>query len=314
MLRIVMTKAKRNAAMLPWALTFIGWLLSGCASAPSAPPAKLPVVAQTPAGLRIEQGADSLGSEPRKAPVQALILHHTGGNLAGSYDVLQGRKSSHRVGIHYLVTDENPPRAIAMVPETRVAYHAGKSGWRQFESLNQNSIGIEIINLDGNLHPYPAAQKELVAKLCADILRRNPSIAPTEVLAHSDIAVGRKIDPGLLFPWSELAARGIGAWPLPTDVEAFTKSAAKVEPAELRRLLLTYGYVVEPGDSGLKLAVEAFQRHFRPKKVDGVADGETVAVLRALVKRYRSGPTPPSPAPVPPSAPARPVKAGKVKP
>lgn len=310
---IVMTLTKRIPAQISLLLVLLTALISGCASAPSGVPTKLPVAEHAPVGLRIEQGADSLGSEARKVPVQALILHHTGGNLAGSYEVLQGRKSSHRVGIHYLVTDENPPRVIAMVPESKVAYHAGKSGWRQFDGLNQPSIGIEIINLDGNIHPYPAAQQELVAKLCADILRRHPSILPTEVLAHSDIAIGRKIDPGLLFPWADFAARGIGAWPLQADVEAFLKTSAKVDAAEVRRLLLTYGYAVESGDAGLKLALEAFQRHFRGKKVDGLADAETVALLRALVKRYRVGPTVPSPALAAPATP-RPAKGAKVKP
>ena len=310
---IVMTLTKRIPAQISLILVLLTALISGCASAPSGVPTKLPVAEHAPVGLRIEQGADSLGSEVRKLPVQALILHHTGGNLAGSYEVLQGRKSSHRVGIHYLVTDENPPRVIAMVPESKVAYHAGKSGWRQFDGLNQPSIGIEIINLDGNIHPYPAAQQELVAKLCADILRRHPSILPTEVLAHSDIAIGRKIDPGLLFPWADFAARGIGAWPLQADVEAFLKTSAKVDAAEVRRLLLTYGYAVEAGDTGLKLALEAFQRHFRGKKVDGLADAETVALLRALVKRYRVGPTVPSPALAAPAK-TRPAKNAKLKP
>ena len=310
---IVMTLTKRIPAQISLILVLLTALISGCASAPSGVPTKLPVAEHAPVGLRIEQGADSLGSEVRKLPVQALILHHTGGNLAGSYEVLQGRKSSHRVGIHYLVTDENPPRVIAMVPESKVAYHAGKSGWRQFDGLNQPSIGIEIINLDGNIHPYPAAQQELVAKLCADILRRHPSILPTEVLAHSDIAIGRKIDPGLLFPWADFAARGIGAWPLQADVEAFLKTSAKVDAAEVRRLLLTYGYAVEAGDTGLKLALEAFQRHFRGKKVDGLADAESVAILRALVKRYRVGPTVPSPALAAPAK-TRPAKNAKLKP
>ena len=310
---IVMTLTKRIPAQISLILVLLTALISGCASAPSGVPTKLPVAEHAPVGLRIEQGADSLGSEVRKLPVQALILHHTGGNLAGSYEVLQGRKSSHRVGIHYLVTDENPPRVIAMVPESKVAYHAGKSGWRQFDGLNQPSIGIEIINLDGNIHPYPAAQQELVAKLCADILRRHPSILPTEVLAHSDIAIGRKIDPGLLFPWADFAARGIGAWPLQADVEAFLKTSAKVDAAEVRRLLLTYGYAVESGDAGLKLALEAFQRHFRGKKVDGLADAESVAILRALVKRYRVGPTVPSPALAAPAK-TRPAKNAKLKP
>jgi N-acetyl-anhydromuramyl-L-alanine amidase AmpD len=307
---IVMTPTQRTPTQISLLLVLMIALFSGCASAPSGVPTKLPVAQHAPVGLRIEQGSDSLGSEARKLPVQALILHHTGGNLAGSYDVLQGRKSSHRVGIHYLVTDENPPRIIAMVPESKVAYHAGKSAWRQFDGLNQPSIGIEIINLDGNIHPYPVAQQELVAKLCADILRRHPSILPTEVLAHSDIAIGRKIDPGLFFPWADFAARGIGAWPLKADVDALVPSSAKVEAGEVRRLLLTYGYAVETGDAGLKLALEAFQRHFRARKVDGLADAETVAILRALVKRYRTGATAPSPAPVVSS----PAKARKVKP
>ena len=310
---IVMTLTKRSSPQISLLLVPLIAFFSGCASAPSGVPTKLPVAEHTPVGLRIEQGADSLGSEARKVPVQALILHHTGGNLAGSYEVLQGRKSSHRVGIHYLVTDENPPRVIAMVPESKVAYHAGKSGWRQFDGLNQPSIGIEIINLDGNIHPYPAAQQELVAKLCADILRRHPAIMPTEVLAHSDIAIGRKIDPGLLFPWADFAARGIGAWPLQADVDTFMKSSTKVDAAEVRRLLMTYGYAVEPTDAGLKLALEAFQRHFRGKKVDGLADAETVAILRALVKRYRVGPTLPSPALAAPAK-TRPAKGAKVKP
>lgn len=310
---IVMTLTKRISRENSLLLVLLTAFFSGCASAPSGVPSKLPVAEHAPAGLRIEQGADSLGSETRKVPVQALILHHTGGNLAGSYDVLQGRKSSHRVGIHYLVTDENPPRIIAMVPESKVAYHAGKSAWRQFDGLNQPSIGIEIINLDGNIHRYPVAQQDLVAKLCADILRRHPAILPTEVLAHSDIAVGRKIDPGLLFPWADFAARGIGAWPLKADVDAFMKSSAKVDPAEVRRLLLTYGYAVESGDAGLKLALEAFQRHFRAKKVDGLADAESVAILRSLVKRYRVGPSGPSPAPATPTT-NRPAKNPKLKP
>jgi len=312
--RIVMPllNVRQNLFLL---IPVLGALLSGCTTA-GGPPSNLPLREETSTGLRIEQGATSQGSEARRSPIKALILHHTAGSLASSYDVLQGKKSSHRVGIHYLVTDEAKPRVIAMVPETSAAFHAGKSAWRQFDGLNQSSIGIEIINLDGNVHPYAPAQKEVIAALCADILRRHPGIAPTEVLAHSDIAVGRKIDPGLLFPWAELAARNIGAWPLPADVEAFAKSAPTADPAELRRLLMTYGYAVEPGDAGLKLAVEAFQRHFRPRKVDGVADAETVATLRALVKRYRTGATPVVPSPVLPAAvrPAKIAKPGKVKP
>ncbi len=261
------------------------------ATTPVNPLANLPVE-KNPSGLVIVQGNTSQGSEPRHAPITMLILHHTAGSLASSYDVLQGRLPHHQVGIHYLVTDEPQPRVIRMVPEDREAFHAGHSAWRNLESLNQYSIGIEIVNLDGNVHPYPAAQKEVVLKLCEDILKRNPGIKPTEVLAHSDIAVGRKIDPGSFFPWASFALHQVGVWPLNSDVQSFLRTAPTASPEEMRQMLEQYGYHLEATEAGLKMGIEAFQRHFRPTKVDGIADAETVATLRALLKRY-----PPSPLP-----------------
>lgn len=237
-------------------------------------------------GLVIEQGPGSLGAEPRKEPVTCLILHHTAGSLPSSLDILQGKDPKHKVGVHYLVTDEPKPRVIRMVPEHLAAYHAGKSAWGRLTNLNQNSIGIEIINYDGNVYPYSDAQAEIIFALCAEIIRRH-DIKPWNVLAHSDIAVGRKVDPGLKFPWAKLASLGIGAWPLPNEVSENLSKKCKLAPDHVRSLLSAYGYVLEPGEAGLKLGVESFQRHFRPSKVDGVIDNETVAILEALLRRYQ---------------------------
>lgn len=237
-------------------------------------------------GLVIEQGPGSLGSEPRKEPVTCLILHHTAGSLPSSLDILQGKNPKHKVGVHYLVTDEPKPRVIRMVPENLAAYHAGKSAWGKLTNLNQNSIGIEIINYDGNVYPYSDAQAEIIFALCAEIIRRH-DIRPWNVLAHSDIAVGRKVDPGAKFPWAKLASLGIGAWPLPNEVSENLSKKGKLSPEYVRGLLTAYGYVLEPGDAGLKLGVEAFQRHFRPAKVDGLIDNETIAILEALLRRYQ---------------------------
>ena len=261
-------------------------LMTGCASDPK--DLKSPAIAQRPAytGLRIEQGPVSVGSEPRKGKVTALILHYTASPLPAALDVLQGHKETHRVGVHYIVTDELLPRVIQLVPETMSAFHAGKSGWRNLEGMNQHSIGIEIINLDGNVHPYSVAQTEVLFTLCADIISRH-QIKPTEVLGHSDISVGRKIDPGSLFPWAKLASLGVGAWPLRDEVAQYLQGPVKIKPEEVRQLLAAYGYRIEPGEAGLKSAVEAFQRHFRTKKVDGIIDPETIATLEALVRRYR---------------------------
>ena len=272
----------RNVAVI----TVFAALFNGCASKPeSVTQSPLPIQPVF-TGLRIEQGPPSLGCEPRRHPVTVLVLHHTAGSLPSSLDILQGKNPKHKVGVHYLVTDEPKPRVIRMVPENLAAYHAGKSAWGKLTNLNQNSIGIEIINYDGNVYPYSDAQAEIIFALCAEIIRRH-DIRPWNVLAHSDIAVGRKVDPGAKFPWAKLASLGIGAWPLPNEVSENLSKKGKLSPEYVRGLLTAYGYVLEPGDAGLKLGVEAFQRHFRPAKVDGLIDNETIAILEALLRRYQ---------------------------
>ena len=268
---------------LAWALISSGFV--GC-STTTKPETKPGVVEPKFTGLVIEQGPGSLGSEPRKEPVTCLVLHHTAGSLPSSLEILQGKDPKHKVGVHYVVTDEPKPRVIRMVPESMAAYHAGKSAWGKLSGLNQHSIGIEIINYDGNVYPYSDAQVAIIFALCDEIIRRH-GIKPWNVLAHSDVAVGRKVDPGLKFPWAKLASLGIGAWPLPDEVADNLSKKPNLSPAHVRALLIAYGYLLEPGDVGLKLGIEAFQRHFRPSKVDGVIDAGTVAILESLVRRYQ---------------------------
>lgn len=258
--------------------------LGGCASAPELKEAA-PVRGPEFTGLRIEDGPGSLGSEPRKHPVTLLVLHHTAGSLPSSLDKLQGKDPKHKVGIHYVVTDEPKPRVIRMVPESMAAYHAGKSAWGRLVGLNQHSIGIEVINFDGNVYGYSEAQAEVLFALCSEIIRRH-DLRPWNVVGHSDISVGRKIDPGSKFPWSKLASLGVGAWPLAYDVRMNLGRELDLSPERFRSMLKAYGYVLEAGEPGLKHGVEAFQRHFRPGKVDGCIDRETVALLEALLRRY----------------------------
>lgn len=262
-------------------------LLAGCATkeAPPADTGPQDTGALYRSGVVHHQGPSSQGAEPRKAIIRHLVLHHTAAPLPSSLKSLQGEDPEHRVGVHYVVSDEPSPRVIDMVPESLAAYHAGKSGWGGVEGINHTSIGIEIINLDGNRHPYPTEQVELILALCDEIVRRH-GIRPENVVAHSDIAVGRKIDPGSLFPWRLLAEHGIGAWPLAVDVEEFLELPTP-DAAQTRAMLQAYGYKLEPGDAGLRNGVEAFQRHFRPHRVDGTMDAETGALLRALLRRYR---------------------------
>ena len=227
--------------------------------------------------------------EPRSAPITYLILHHTAAPLPSALDILRGKDPQHKVGIHYLVSDEPVPRVFKLASEEFSTSHAGKSKWLNVKSMNQASIGIEIVNLDGNTKVYPKAQITKVINLSLDIIRRY-HIQATNVLAHSDIAIGRKVDPGSNFPWKLLAESGVGAWPDDVDVERFKIIYNKKLPknSELFEMLKTYGYQPENSQAKcMKLALEAFQRHFRSSKVNGEADSETVAILAALNFKYR---------------------------
>lgn len=142
-------------------------------------------------------------SRERQRPVTHIILHHTAADLPTSLRILSGRDPAHRVSCHYLVTDEASPRIIPIVPEDRVAFHAGVSHWRGLDSLNEVSIGIEIVHPDGDSSAYPEAQVAAVGKLVRQLADRH-GVAPANILAHSDIAPGRKQDPGPGFDWPRL--------------------------------------------------------------------------------------------------------------
>ena len=202
--------------------------------------------------LSVIQGPASAAVEARKQPIAILVLHHTASSLPSALDTLQGRTKAHMVGVHYLVSDEQPKaRIFRMCPDSLAAFHAGKSAWGKYESLNQSSVGIEIVNYDGNVHPYPKPQVEAVLALAQHLVATH-HISPENVVAHSDIAVGRKVDPGALFPWEYFAANGVGAWPDAKDVTTYRilLKSKKLTTAEIQQLLRTYGYRLD--DNGDK--------------------------------------------------------------
>jgi N-acetylmuramoyl-L-alanine amidase len=180
-------------------------------------------------------------------------------------------------------------RVVRMIDETRRAWHAGVSLWAGERDINSRSVGIEIHNPghDFGYPDFPNGQIEAVIALCGAILRRHP-IPPHRVLAHSDVAPGRKIDPGERFPWPRLYAAGIGHWvaPLaPTGGPALRPGDAGEEVRVLRGRLAVYGYGLAAGDAydeATATVVAAFQRHFRPRRIDGIADRSTRETLARL--------------------------------
>ncbi len=222
----------------------------------------------------------------RLRPISSVVLHYTGMQTGEAALALLCSPRS-QVSAHYVVEEDG--RVLQLVPESRRAWHAGISVWAGETDMNSASIGVEIVH-PGYLdpRPYTAAQIEATAALARDICQRH-AIPPERVLAHSDIAPGRKRDPGEFFPWEELARRGVGrivenALSEGATTVSFGDEGAKV--ASLQRDLAAYGYGVKATgvyDAQTVDAIEAFQRHFRRWKVDGRADGETRVALAQLL-------------------------------
>jgi N-acetylmuramoyl-L-alanine amidase len=232
--------------------------------------------------------------EPRVdgSAVRYLILHYTGmDSAARACDWLCNPES--RVSCHYLIDEAG--RIVQMVGEEQRAWHAGVSTWQDDRDINSLSVGIEIQNSGHGLgYPdFPAEQMLAVAQLSSDIISRH-GIAPRHVLAHSDVAPGRKIDPGEKFDWAMLHRSGVGHWVPPAALASgpyLQEGDSGDGVLALQGLLRLYGYGLEVNgnfDARTRIVVEAFQRHFRPERVDGVADVSTVATLHALLRALTS--------------------------
>ncbi len=221
----------------------------------------------------------------RLRPISALILHYTGmPTSAGALELL--RSPAAEVSAHYFVEEDG--EILQLVPEERRAWHAGKSSWAGETDLNSASIGIEIVHPGhDDPRPFPPRQIEAVAALCRDICARR-GINPARVLGHSDIAVARKIDPGEFFPWDELARAGVGHFvaPAPLGDAGLAPGDGGEDVAALQRRLAAYGYAIAATgvyDDDTAKVVAAFQRHFRPARIDGHADLSTCDTLARLL-------------------------------
>jgi N-acetylmuramoyl-L-alanine amidase len=210
-----------------------------------------------------------------------LILHYTG-MVSGEAALTRLCDDAARVSAHYVVDEDGV--VYRLVAEDRRAWHAGVSCWRGDDDINGRSIGVELVNPghEFSYRPFTDAQMASVVALCRDIVGRY-RIPLRHVLGHADVAWARRQDPGELFDWAVLAAAGVGLWP---DVPVATGEMGLVlrrgdgggAVDQIRHALTAFGYDMAPTgafDEALELVVIAFQRHFRPRLVDGVVDPET---------------------------------------
>ncbi|MBL4940625.1 MAG: penicillin binding protein PBP4B [Colwellia sp.] len=251
--------------------------------------------------------------------IKFLVMHYTAENYQGSVRKLVDKSG---VSAHYLLPESHDKsylddelKVLKLVNENERAWHAGSSYWQGRKAINDQSIGIELVNVprcwelpqqktkllaDQDISSsqmcffpdYDPKQIALLIKLSKDILKSNPGISPTNIIGHSDIAPLRKSDPGPQFPWYQLYQAGIGAWYEQNTVLKYWQLFNGQLPniGLVQRALNYYGYdLKETGelDSQTQAVLHAFQTHFMPWKVTDRADEQTIATLFALLEKYR---------------------------
>jgi N-acetylmuramoyl-L-alanine amidase len=233
--------------------------------------------------------------EPKKRnlnQIKFIIFHYTG--MKSESDALSRLTDiQSEVSCHYLI--KNNGKILKMVPDLYIAWHAGKSSWKNYKSLNQNSIGIEITN-PGHEHGYKKfTQKQITSLLkLSKFLIKKYKISSNNILGHSDIAVLRKKDPGEKFPWEYLSKNKIGRWHTLNKQELIENRSLKISKIEedlFFNYLFKIGYSKKyPKDirknKYFRELVKTFQRRFRQELVDGKIDQECLLISKNLIKKY----------------------------
>ena len=220
--------------------------------------------------------------------IKFIIFHYTGmKSESGSINRLTDIQSE--VSCHYLI--KNNGEIVKMVPDLYIAWHAGESSWKNYKSLNQNSIGIEITN-PGHEYGYKNFTKKQITTLLklSKFLIKKYKINPKNILGHSDIAVLRKKDPGEKFPWEYLSKNKIGLWHTLNKQELAGNRQLKISKIEKNIFfnnLFKIGYSKDNSKNKYLIElVKTFQRRFRQELVDGKIDQECLLISKNLIKIY----------------------------
>ena len=215
-----------------------------------------------------------------------LVFHYTGmQSEVASIKRLCNPNS--KVSCHYLINESG--KIIRIVPEEFTSWHAGKSQWKNFKSINKFSIGIELVNPGHSFgyRQFPKKQIKSLIKLSKKLITKY-NIKQTNIVGHSDIAPLRKKDPGEKFPWSYLANKKIGIWHKIEDKNLKKLRKIKISNIEILKFigyLNKIGYFTKSLNNNKKLKlVKSFQRRFRQKLINGKIDRESLIIAEKLSK------------------------------
>jgi N-acetylmuramoyl-L-alanine amidase len=223
-----------------------------------------------------------------KKKIKFIVLHYTGMQSERvSIERLINKNS--QVSSHYLINRKG--EIIKMIDEKYIAWHAGKSKWKNFINLNDQSIGIELVN-KGHQFGYENFSKKQISKLvllCQTLIKKY-KIKKTNILGHSDIAPLRKVDPGEKFPWRLLFKKKIGIWYNISKIKIHNLNKINLRKLFFKNLSkIGYQYfdINKPSKNDLKV-VKAFQRRFRQRKVNGLIDQECIQISHYLANSLKN--------------------------
>ena len=220
--------------------------------------------------------------------IKIIVIHYTGmQSERESIIKLCNRRS--KVSSHFLINQNG--KVYRMVQDNKIAWHAGKSCWKNYKNLNKNSIGIELVNKGHQFGYTNFTKKQILSlvKICKILIKRY-KIKKNNIIGHSDIAPLRKVDPGEKFPWEHLAKKKIGIWHdyKPKFLKQFRKNKIfkKHDKAKFFKNLNTIGYCIFVKKKFfLTKTVKAFQRHYRKELINGLLDEECLIIAQNLRKK-----------------------------
>jgi len=225
--------------------------------------------------------------------IKFIIFHYTGMKKE-SEAISRLTDIQSEVSSHYFI--KNNGEIITMVPESYIAWHAGKSSWGNYKTLNKNSIGIEITNPGHEFNYEKFNKKQIISLLrLSKSLIKKYKINLKNILGHSDVAPNRKKDPGEKFPWEYLSQNGVGLWHTVKKQQLLKNRTVKVTKADKEFFfinLFKMGYSKKISknvskEKHLNYIIKAFQRRYRQDLVDGKVDKECLLINKNLIKKFQ---------------------------
>ncbi len=222
--------------------------------------------------------------------IKFLIFHYTG--MKKEIDAINRLiNDKTKVSSHYFI--KNNGEILTLVPDLYISWHAGVSSWKNYKSINKNSIGIEISNSghENKYNKFNEKQIKSVLKLSKYLVKKY-KIKSKFILGHSDISPERKKDPGEKFPWKLLSERKLGLWHNLNQKQLLkirSKNLTKLEQNIFIKNLYKIGYSknLKNNNRFSKILTIAFQRRFRQELVNGIADKECLIISKNLVKKFK---------------------------